>query len=203
MGLGFGLCGLFKNVRFGGGQRIQVRLEAFNVFNQAHFNNPSGAIGTANFGRITAAADGRVFNWGSTVLNPDGLLVIHRRVEIRGLSFWFSKNSVLGVHTVIMTRQTVLAFFFCAAATVAGSATPPPAGGRGQRPAPDPKASTFAKPSADNRTLTAVEGIKVGHFTLAERPTGCTVVLAKDGTVGGVDVRGGRPARAKPICSTR
>src|SRR5258708_6625167 len=46
---------------------------------------------------------------------------------------------------------------------------------------------------ADNMTLTAVEGIKVGHFTLAERPTGCTVILAKDGTVGSVDVRGGAP----------
>jgi L-aminopeptidase/D-esterase-like protein len=47
--------------------------------------------------------------------------------------------------------------------------------------------------SAENLTLTAVEGIKVGHFTLAGRPTGCTVILAKDGTVGGVDVRGGAP----------
>jgi L-aminopeptidase/D-esterase-like protein len=42
-------------------------------------------------------------------------------------------------------------------------------------------------------TLTAVEGIKVGHFTLSERPTGCTVVLAKDKTTGSVDVRGGAP----------
>ena len=46
---------------------------------------------------------------------------------------------------------------------------------------------------AENLTLTAVDGIKVGHFTLAERPTGCTVVLAKDGTTGSVDVRGGAP----------
>jgi L-aminopeptidase/D-esterase-like protein len=42
-------------------------------------------------------------------------------------------------------------------------------------------------------TLTAVEGVKVGHVTLTERPTGCTVVLLKDGTTGGVDVRGGAP----------
>ena len=65
-----------------------------------------------------------------------------------------------------------------------------------QRPAtatPDAKAAAFAKPSPDNVTLTAVEGIKVGHFTLSERPTGCTAVLFKDGTVGGVDVRGGAP----------
>ena len=48
-------------------------------------------------------------------------------------------------------------------------------------------------PPAENLTLTAVDGIKVGHFTLTQRPTGCTVVLAKDGTTGSVDVRGGAP----------
>jgi len=58
---------------------------------------------------------------------------------------------------------------------------------------PDPKAAAFAKPAADNTTLTAVEGLKVGHVTLSARPTGCTVVLAKDGTRGSVDVRGGAP----------
>jgi L-aminopeptidase/D-esterase-like protein len=56
-----------------------------------------------------------------------------------------------------------------------------------------PAKLAFAKPAAGNDTLTAVEGVKVGHFTLSERPTGCTVVLFKDGTTGGVDVRGGAP----------
>ncbi|MEW5982651.1 MAG: P1 family peptidase [Acidobacteriota bacterium] len=41
--------------------------------------------------------------------------------------------------------------------------------------------------------LTAVVGIKVGHHTLGERPTGCTVVLAEAGVVAGVDVRGSAP----------
>jgi len=41
--------------------------------------------------------------------------------------------------------------------------------------------------------LTAVAGIKVGHHTLAARPTGCTVILIEGGAVGGVDVRGGAP----------
>jgi len=41
--------------------------------------------------------------------------------------------------------------------------------------------------------LTAVDGIKVGHHTLAARPTGCTVVLVEAGAVAGVDVRGGAP----------
>ena len=50
-------------------------------------------------------------------------------------------------------------------------------------------------PAAEtNRTLTAVEGIKVGHHTLTERPTGCTVILVDgEGAVGGVSQRGGAP----------
>jgi L-aminopeptidase/D-esterase-like protein len=42
-------------------------------------------------------------------------------------------------------------------------------------------------------SITDVAGIEVGHHTLTERPTGCTVVLARGGAVGGVDVRGGGP----------
>jgi len=41
--------------------------------------------------------------------------------------------------------------------------------------------------------LTAVGGIKVGHFTLTERPTGCTAILTEAGATAGVDVRGGAP----------
>ena len=41
--------------------------------------------------------------------------------------------------------------------------------------------------------LTAIPGLKVGQVTLSQRPTGCTVVLAEGGAVGGVDVRGGAP----------
>ena len=44
-----------------------------------------------------------------------------------------------------------------------------------------------------NETLTAVAGLKVGHHTLTERLTGCTVILAEEGVVAGVDVRGGAP----------
>jgi L-aminopeptidase/D-esterase-like protein len=42
-------------------------------------------------------------------------------------------------------------------------------------------------------SITDVPGILVGHHTLAERPTGCTVVIAMEGATGGVDVRGGAP----------
>ena len=49
-------------------------------------------------------------------------------------------------------------------------------------------------PSNKNSTLTAVPGIKVGHFTLSQRPTGCTVILVESGATAGVDVRGAAPA---------
>ena len=45
-----------------------------------------------------------------------------------------------------------------------------------------------------NSTLTAVPGVKVGHFTLKERPTGCTVILTEAGATAAVDVRGAAPA---------
>ena len=48
-----------------------------------------------------------------------------------------------------------------------------------------------------NLTLTAVPGIKVGHHTITERPTGCTVILVEAGATAGVDVRGAAPASAE------
>lgn len=44
-----------------------------------------------------------------------------------------------------------------------------------------------------NGTLTDVPGIRVGHCTLAQRPTGCTVIRVEEGAVAGVDVRGAAP----------
>ena len=41
--------------------------------------------------------------------------------------------------------------------------------------------------------ITDVAGIEVGHFTDTRRPTGCTVVLAREGAIAGVDVRGAAP----------
>lgn len=59
---------------------------------------------------------------------------------------------------------------------------------RAQPQAPDPPAPDTG------RGLTAVQGLKVGHHTLSERPTGCTVILVEgDGAVGGVAQRGGAP----------
>lgn len=41
--------------------------------------------------------------------------------------------------------------------------------------------------------ITDVPGIRVGHAHDLEALTGCTVILAEDGAVGGIDVRGGAP----------
>jgi L-aminopeptidase/D-esterase-like protein len=53
--------------------------------------------------------------------------------------------------------------------------------------------SPAAQSTAANATITAVPGIRVGHHTLTERPTGCTVVLVDGDAVGGVSQRGGAP----------
>lgn len=41
--------------------------------------------------------------------------------------------------------------------------------------------------------ITDVAGIEVGHFTDLRRPTGCTVIIAREGAIAGVDVRGAAP----------
>src|SRR5262245_1474783 len=54
-------------------------------------------------------------------------------------------------------------------------------------------ALTAQSPARATFGLTAVDGLKVGHHTLAERPTGCTVILVDGDAVGGVSQRGGAP----------
>ena len=50
------------------------------------------------------------------------------------------------------------------------------------------------KATPGEKGLTQVAGLKVGHFTLSERPTGCTVVLLDGaGAVGGISQRGAAP----------
>ena len=45
----------------------------------------------------------------------------------------------------------------------------------------------------DLSSIGDVAGLEVGHDTDPRRPTGCTVVIARDGAVAGVDVRGAAP----------
>ncbi len=44
-----------------------------------------------------------------------------------------------------------------------------------------------------NQTLTAIDGIQVGHATDATARTGCTVILCPEGATAGIDVRGAAP----------
>ncbi len=57
---------IFKNFDFAGRHRLQARIEAFNVWNQARFiiPNAGGVFGTTPFGQITQAEDGRVIQLG-------------------------------------------------------------------------------------------------------------------------------------------
>ncbi|HUG53972.1 MAG TPA: TonB-dependent receptor, partial [Vicinamibacteria bacterium] len=55
---------LFKNIRVHKEHSVQLRVEAFNVFNQVRFGQPAGTIGTATFGQITSAEDGRIVQLG-------------------------------------------------------------------------------------------------------------------------------------------
>lgn len=58
--------------------------------------------------------------------------------------------------------------------------------------------ATVSASDTPSRGLTEVAGIKVGHHTLSERPTGCTVILVEgDGAVGGVSQRGGAPGTSE------
>ena len=50
-----------------------------------------------------------------------------------------------------------------------------------------------SRPTTLGGAITDVPGVEVGHFTDGRRPTGCTVILTRDGAVGGVDVRGAAP----------
>jgi L-aminopeptidase/D-esterase-like protein len=45
----------------------------------------------------------------------------------------------------------------------------------------------------NNTTLTAIQGIAVGHAALLNEPSGCTVILPEGGAIAAVDIRGGAP----------
>ncbi len=49
-----------RRFRFNGGTSLEVRAEAFNVFNIRQFGQPNGVAGSAAFGTITTALDPRV-----------------------------------------------------------------------------------------------------------------------------------------------
>jgi hypothetical protein len=56
---------LHKNIAVTEGTHIELRLEGFNVFNHAQFNNPNNSISAGTFGRITTAKAPRQVQLGA------------------------------------------------------------------------------------------------------------------------------------------
>jgi outer membrane receptor protein involved in Fe transport len=55
---------LFKNIEIHRNHSLQLRIEAFNLFNEVHFGQPGFIVGTPTFGAILAADDGRIIQLG-------------------------------------------------------------------------------------------------------------------------------------------
>jgi hypothetical protein len=55
---------LLKTTRIAESKELQLRFEAFNVFNHAQFINPSGEINSQTFGVVTSARDPRIMQIG-------------------------------------------------------------------------------------------------------------------------------------------
>lgn len=55
---------LYKNFKVGERVNTELRFEFFNVFNNVIYNNPNGALGNGNFGKITSAHDPRILQAG-------------------------------------------------------------------------------------------------------------------------------------------
>jgi L-aminopeptidase/D-esterase-like protein len=95
-----------------------------------------------------------------------------------------------GVYNIAIMKRRAQAGIALSAALVGLAAVPAAVKVRSA----DSLVQTSRPATARNDTLTAVPGIKVGHYTLTARPTGCTVVLIEGGATAGVDVRGAAPA---------
>jgi hypothetical protein len=55
----------FKNFPLTEKLRFQFRFEAFNFFNRANFYKPNSTVSNVNYGRILAARDPRVIQFGA------------------------------------------------------------------------------------------------------------------------------------------
>ena len=59
--------GLHKTFQVTSATRLQVRVEAFNAFNNVNFDNPNTSQNSSNFGRILAAGDPRIMQFALRV----------------------------------------------------------------------------------------------------------------------------------------
>ncbi len=57
--------GLLKTTNFTESKSLELRFEAFNIFNHAQFQTPGGNINSSNFGLVTAANDPRILQLGA------------------------------------------------------------------------------------------------------------------------------------------
>ena len=55
---------LSRNFQFRERWRIEARSEAFNMINRANYSNPTTSLNSSNFGRILAAGDPRILQFG-------------------------------------------------------------------------------------------------------------------------------------------
>ena len=69
LGPGYGNWDLsvFKNVRFERSLNLQIRAEAFNVFNHVNYANIATALGQTNYGQVTSAGPARVLQLAAKV----------------------------------------------------------------------------------------------------------------------------------------
>jgi hypothetical protein len=59
---------LLKNFKFNESRELQLRAEAFNVFNHTQFNNPTGLFNSPNFGVVTSANAGRIMQLAAKIV---------------------------------------------------------------------------------------------------------------------------------------
>ncbi|HWB16637.1 MAG TPA: carboxypeptidase regulatory-like domain-containing protein [Vicinamibacterales bacterium] len=57
-----------KQIALGGGARVELRVEAFNLFNRVNFGPPNGNRSSPGFGTITTAYDARQIQLGAKIL---------------------------------------------------------------------------------------------------------------------------------------
>ncbi len=57
-----------KSLALGGQARLQIRVEAFNLFNRVNFTPPAANRSNSNFGTITSTFDARQMQLGLKVL---------------------------------------------------------------------------------------------------------------------------------------
>lgn len=59
---------LVKRLRFSDTTTLELRVDAFNVTNSPHFNNPNGTVGNSRFGQVTSSFGERLVRFGARLV---------------------------------------------------------------------------------------------------------------------------------------